>query len=153
MIFKQQHGFSLLESLIALVVLSVGILGLVRLQVFIDKKADYALTSLEALSLAELKLEHYRTRSTNSAATSTLWFDGTELADNGSGVTENDLAVSGSSYTFARQTVINDAIMLPPPSVSAAAKTITVSVGWQDRWGEVHSIDLNTMLSRYSEFD
>ncbi len=151
MTFNKQKGFSLLESLIALIVLSVGVLGLVRLQTFVDQKADYALNSLEALSLIESKLELYRTRSSNSAATNTIFFDGVSMA--AGTYTEPSLSLSGSNYTFERKTTIADSLLIPPDDVSAAAKTITVNVTWDDLWGQNNTISMATMVSRYSEFD
>nr|WP_087024285.1 prepilin-type N-terminal cleavage/methylation domain-containing protein [Thaumasiovibrio subtropicus] len=148
---NKQKGFSLLESLISLIVLSVGILGLIRLQTFVDQKADYALNSLEALALAESQLELYRTRSSNSSATNTLYFDGASMAANT--YPESNISVSGSEYTFDRTTTIANSIFIPPANVSAAAKTITVEVEWTDRWANTNTISMATMVSRYSEFD
>ncbi|WP_318407749.1 type IV pilus modification PilV family protein [Photobacterium leiognathi] len=147
---SNQKGFSLLESLIALAVLSVGVLGLVKLQIYIDRKADYALNSLEALQLAENKLEFFRTRANVSGGTNTLYFDDPILAEGSYSV--EDIAVSGSSYTFKRSWIIEDKMKLSGAS-SADAKMITVDVQWNDHWGNSSNVALKTLFSRYSEFD
>ncbi|MGF1828938.1 prepilin-type N-terminal cleavage/methylation domain-containing protein [Photobacterium angustum] len=147
---SNQKGFSLLESLIALVVLSVGVLGLVKLQIYIDRKADFALNSLEALQLAEDKLEFFRARANISGGTNTLYFDDPILAD-GSYPIEN-IVVSGSSYTFKRSWEIEDK-MKPSGATNADAKVIAVDVQWVDRWGNTSNVALKTLFSRYSEFD
>ncbi|EPW6561022.1 type IV pilin, partial [Vibrio vulnificus] len=38
-------------------------------------------------------------------------------------------------------------------SVSGALKTIEIKTTWTDRLGDSHSIELKTMISKYSEFD
>ncbi|WEM41801.1 prepilin-type N-terminal cleavage/methylation domain-containing protein [Photobacterium sp. DA100] len=147
---SKQKGFSLLEAVISLAVLSVGGLGLVRMQSYLERKADYALNSLEAIALAESKLDHYRTRSTISGAIGTVLFDGASMA---AGMyPENGLSVSGSAYSFNRKVFITDAILLPG-ATSAAAKTIKVKIDWTDRWGTPHAIEFKTMVSRFSEFN
>jgi len=72
MIFNSK-GFSLIEVLISLVVLSVGVLGLVKMQTYMEVKSENALHSIDALHLAEQKLELFRTRS-QSAATGTILY-------------------------------------------------------------------------------
>ncbi|MGR5470770.1 type IV pilus modification PilV family protein, partial [Vibrio astriarenae] len=70
MISKQQ-GFSLIEILISFLLLGVGALGLTKLQIYMERKSDYAIQSMEALRLAENQLEWFRTRGA-SAALSTI---------------------------------------------------------------------------------
>ena len=68
-------GFSLLEVLISIAVLSIGILGLVKMQTFMEVKAENALKSIDALYLTETKIENYLKRvnlSKESAALSNL---------------------------------------------------------------------------------
>lgn len=146
---SNQKGFSLLESLIALVVLSVGVLGLVKLQIYIDRKADFALNSLEALQLAEDMLEFFRARANVSGGTNTLYFVPPILAD-GNYPIEN-IVVSGSSYTFKRSWEIEDK-MKPSGSTNADAKVIAVEVQWVDRWGNTSNVALKTLFSRHSDF-
>lgn len=142
---SKHNGFSLLDSLIALVVLSVGVIGLVKLQVYIDRRADFALNSIEALRLAEDKLEFFRASSANSAGTGTIWFDGPQFNSD-----DDTASVSGSSYTFNRKWVIEDKLSL---SGVAGAKLMHVTVDWVDRWNNTSKVELETMVSRYSEFD
>lgn len=50
---NKQSGFSLIEVMISFVLIGVGALGLVKLQAYIEQRADYAMHSIEALNLAE----------------------------------------------------------------------------------------------------
>lgn len=64
---NKQSGFSLIEVMISFVLIGVGALGLVKLQAYIEQRADYAMHSIEALNLAEQKLEWFRSRGASSA--------------------------------------------------------------------------------------
>ncbi|EGQ7693798.1 type IV pilin [Vibrio vulnificus] len=133
---NKQCGFSLLEVMISFVLIGVGALGLVKLQAYVEQKADYAIHSIEALNLAEQKLEWFRTRgATASSAIAVANFDG-------------DIAAGSSAhppYTLTWS--------VPATALSGALKTVRVQTTWQDRFGKTHLVELNTMISKYSEFD
>ncbi len=133
---SKQNGFSLLEVLIAFLLLGVGALGLTKLNVYLERESEYAIKSIEALRLAENKLEWFRTRGA-SAATSAM------------PVADFDSIATGSSAvgTYILQWQV------PAATVSGSLKTIAVTASWQDRLGQTQSVQLKTMLSRYSEFD
>lgn len=135
---SKQQGFNLIEVLISFLLIGVGALGLVKLQVYVEQKADFAVHSVEALHLAEKKLEWFRTRGA-SGALSTITpanFD-------------SDL-VTGSDASHPIYTLN---WVVASPSLSGALKTIEIETHWQGRLGENESITLTTMISKYSEFD
>ncbi len=133
---SKQKGFSLLEILIAFLLLGVGALGLTKLNVYLERESEYAIKSIEALRLADNKLEWFRTRGASAASSAIP-------------VADFDSIATGTStdgiYTLNWQ--------VPAATVSGSLKTITVTTSWQDRLGETQSVQLKTMLSRYSEFD
>lgn len=135
---NKQLGFSLIEVMISFVLIGVGALGLVKLQAYIEQRADYAMHSIEALNLAEQKLEWFRTRGASSAlpTMSAANFD-TNI------VSGND--VSHPLYTLSWS--------VPAATLSGALKTIHIEALWQDRHGETQSVELKTMISKHSEFD
>jgi type IV pilus assembly protein PilV len=63
---SKSKGFSLIEVLISFVVLTVGVLGLVKLQTYMEVKSENALITIDALYLAEEKLEYFQFRARNS---------------------------------------------------------------------------------------
>lgn len=133
----KQKGFSLIEVLISFLLIGVGSLGLIKLQTYVEQKSDFAIHSVEALHLAENKLEWFRTRGASAALSSITPADfSTDIVD-------------GLDHTHAQYkldwTVAN--------SLSGALKTIQITSSWEDRFGNSQAIELQTMISKYSEFD
>ena len=138
---KTITGFSLLEVVIALGVLSVGVLGLVKMQAYMEVKAENALKTLDALHIAEAQMEFYQTRASNiSGATGLIAF--ASMAESTNCLQS---MVSGTDYRLTC-----DANTL---SLSDALRTINVSVSWDDRRGVSQAVSLKTAISKYSEFD
>ena len=141
MIYKTAKGFSLLEVVIALGVLSVGVLGLVKMQAYMEVKAENALKTLDALHIAEAQMEFYQTRASNiSGAIGLISF--VSMAESTNCLQS---MVRGTDYTLTC-----DADTL---SLSDALRTIDVSVSWADRRGVSQAVSLKTAISKYSEFD
>lgn len=149
MIYKNS-GFSLLEVLISFLLIGVASLGLVKLQVYAEQKSDHAIQSVEALHLAERQMEFYRTRALNvSGAVGLIPFEELNQSSYCLNIASSDplSGLSGSAYSMTCEvTNVSGAL-------SGALKNITVTVAWQDRMSQTQSITLDTMLSKYSEFD
>ncbi|HIF9462320.1 TPA: type IV pilus modification PilV family protein [Photobacterium damselae] len=148
------QGFSLLEVVITLAVLSVGVLGLVKMQAYMEVKAENALKTLDALHIAEAQMEYYQTRVSNvSGATGLISFS--ELA-------EDDPVTSKLKHCLSPELTVGTVFELDCEVVNAsgglsalssALKTIEVKVSWSDRHGVSQAVSLKTVLSKYSEFD
>ncbi|BBL88000.1 pilus assembly protein PilV [Vibrio rotiferianus] len=135
MIFNQR-GVGMLEVLFSVMLIAGGVLSLIKLQVYMEKESEYALNSLEALQLAEEKLEWFRTRGASSASSDIVVadFDADIIAGNS----------TNGSYTVQWE-------LLPAPI--ANLKVVKVEATWLDRAGDTQGVELQTMISRYSEFD
>ena len=131
---SKMKGFSLLEVLISITVLSIGILGLVKMQAFMEVKAENALKSIDALYLSETTLENYLTR---NASGSSITFDSITSTSAATGIFGIEISVISS----------------PISSISNALKIVTVTTSWDDRHGHSRAVELKTAISRYSEFD
>lgn len=132
----KQSGFSLIEVLISFLLIGTASLGLLKLQVSIEQQADYAKHSIRALNLAEQKLEWFRTRGASAAASTMPIADFDSIATGSAAV---------GAYTLEWQ--------VPAATVSGSLKTIVITSSWENRLGQTQSVELKTMLSRYSEFD
>ncbi|KAB0463709.1 MULTISPECIES: type IV pilus modification PilV family protein [Vibrio] len=133
----RQKGFNLIEVLISFLLIGVGALGLIKLQTYVEQKSDFAIQSVEALHLAENKLEGFRTRGASAALSS---------------ITPTDFItdiVDGEDHTHVKYQLD----WTVTSRLSGALKTIQMTSSWQDRFGEDQSITLDTMISKYSEFD
>ena len=131
----KQKGFSLLEVVIAFLLVGIGVLGLTKLQVYLERQSDYASESVSALRLAESQLELFRTRGASSAISSIA-------------ITDFDSITSGTQVSGAYTVEWT----VSPPIVSGSLKSITVTTSWIDRVGDNQSLQLESMISSYSEF-
>ncbi|MGR5095152.1 type IV pilus modification PilV family protein [Vibrio maritimus] len=134
---SNQRGFSLIEVMIAMCLVGVGALGLVKMQTFIEQRSDYAYSSIQALGLAEAKLEWFRTRGANSADSSMV-------------VADFDADITDGSELRAPYLL---AWTVPTITMDGNVKTVVVNVSWSDRLGQSQNLSLTTQISRFSEFD
>ncbi len=119
---KRQNGFTLIEVLIAIVILSVGLLGMASLtgSIILSNKLSNDLTT--ATTLSQDKMEDIRADAYGSVAS------------------ETKVACSTPYAAFQREvTVVND-------SPAAGMKTVTVKVYWGP--SDAHNVELKTILSQ-----
>ena len=150
MISKHQ-GFSLIEVLITFIILIVGIMGLVKLQTYMERQADFAENSIKALHLAESQLELFRTRSVNGANSSLSGASSTATCDD-IGYLTFDCILDGDSVSGTYTSTWTVSGLLPVSS-AYTLKSIEIETRWKSRWNESQSITLKTMISKYNEFD
>ncbi|MBY7731626.1 prepilin-type N-terminal cleavage/methylation domain-containing protein [Vibrio splendidus] len=147
---SKPQGFSLIEVLISFLLIGVASLGLVKLQVYAEQKSDFALHSVEALHFAERQMEYYRTRVSDvSGAVGLIPFSELNQANHCLNTASSDplSGLSGSAYVMTCE------VSNANGALSGALKNITVTIAWQDRMNRAQNIYLETILSKYSEFD
>ena len=134
------NGFTFVEALIALAVVSIALLALLRLQLLTIRIADRARVNSQAIFLAEGKIAEtlalgYPKPGNNSGA----------IADNGVSldwqVEVTDLSPTLQSY--------GDGARLPQLSAAAGAglRKILVDVTWKQRLGRNH-LQMTTYVAR-----
>lgn len=128
---KTERGFTLVEVLVALLVLSVGLLALAGFQAMLSRHADLARQRTEASQLAQSKLDEMR---------------GFSHIDGGSPA-YGDIA-SG----FDAPTISSNATYRREWRVEALAdqpfRRIGLQVQWTDRSGETASVALAALIAR-----
>ncbi len=143
-----QRGFSLIEVLIALVILAVGLLGLALFQTTAIKGNAIAAKWTVATELAQDKLERFRHVNWDNASiassSSTGITTGPPAQPNyanlpGGGAGDNTI-VRGTQYY--RVWYVN-----PTPSATNTFTTITVWCCWQDDSSRWHNVMLMTQRS------
>jgi type IV pilus modification protein PilV len=123
----KENGFTLIEVLIAVFILSVGLLGMASLTVGIINGNKFSNDLTTATILAQDKMEDIRR----------LGYSGTSATT--TTITENYNSIT--NYTaFKRVTVTT--VGSPAPGM----KTITVTAFWQGAVKE-HSVELKTILN------
>ena len=120
----EERGFTLIEVLIALLVLMVGMAGILSLQLTSMKATSFSRHATEASSLAEDKVEDLRTVPLNSA----------RFANGNDQVDSRGVADAAGLYT--RTWTI-------APGIETTI--ITVSVAWTERGNEPYTISMADM--------
>ena len=118
---RSERGFTLIEVLVALSIMSLGMIGILALQKAATSASGYSRRATEAAVLAEDRLEEMRTLPLSTVT------DGTDTVD-ASGVA-NDEGLFTRAWTLA---------------VADEIATITVRVQWNESDG-AHAITFRTM--------
>jgi type IV pilus modification protein PilV len=119
----QSRGVSLVEALIALLVVAVGVLGLLKFQSNSRLNSDVARQRTEALKLAQNDIEQLR--SANAAA------------DIQSANRTVALDASNATFQVAREISAS----------AAASKTVQVTVSWTDRSGAAQQVVISSLIA------
>jgi type IV pilus assembly protein PilV len=128
---KGSQGFTLIEVLIAIVILSVGLLGMAALTIGIINGTAFSKNLSTATTLAQDKME--------------------ELCEQDySGVAAETKGPLSTFPNYNREVVVDTTTypdIVGPPAQQVGMKIVTVTVSWTDRNGE-HSVPLKTILSQ-----
>jgi len=119
---RQQGGFTVVEVLIALLVLLIGMAGMLSLQLTAMKATGFSRHATEATVLVEDRLESLRTAPVSSLT------DGSDQVNAGGDVDATGL--------FARTWTITP---------GADTTTVTVSVTWQEQGADDYTITMSTL--------
>jgi type IV pilus modification protein PilV len=134
MTVRRHAGFTLIEALIAMLVLAFGLLAVAGLQTTLAHNSDVAKQRTEATRLAQAKIEDLRAFQQLPAASGIPAY-----ADIANG---NDAPATTTNTSFARTwTVTND-----PPALTQ--KLLRVSVDWVDRQGQPQNVLLSSVISK-----
>ena len=134
----RQTGFALIEALVALLVMSFGMLALSGMQMTLARSADIAKQRTEAMRLAQRKIDEYR------SFTSILAAAGHTIVWNTLPASGTEPVVTNASYTVA--TTLAGAI-------SDAMRPVSVQVSWVDRANQTQSITISSVISKSDPID
>jgi Tfp pilus assembly protein PilV len=131
----KQRGFSMIEALIALLVMSFGMLALAGMQASVSYGGDMAKQRGEAMRLAQERIEQMR--SYTGVSTGTINWNGIDAVANG---TEAGLLLNtNATYTVTSSMAGADA---------DPARAAQVSVAWTDRAGVAQTLTMSTVIAR-----
>lgn len=170
--FRTRRGFSLIEVLVAVVILSVGLLALAALQINIVRSSADAKSRSTALSLAQEKLEQareFRSRGSDQtncpATTAATWPERYSCV--GPSASPETMTVGGTTFsrtwTVGRYVFDEDAGSFASTAVGTADtalatglragtefKRIDVTVGWTDAEGDNRLVTVTDSVSASS---
>jgi Tfp pilus assembly protein PilV len=130
---ERQRGVSVLESLVAFVVLAASTVAVDQLQAQLRLAGDIARQRSEALRLGEEAMEDLRSFAVVEAASSARSY--AAIADAATAV---DAAVYPAAYRIVRR--VDDALV-------AGAKAASVTVRWDDRSGAAREVALHSFIA------
>lgn len=114
---SSQLGFTLIEALVAMVVLAFGMLAIASFQMNLSRNSDLAKQRAEATRLAQERMEELRSFAT--------------FAGYGALTAGSDTPVAGSNVTYTRSWSFPDGSTAADPR-----RVVKVAVEWTDRTGE-----------------
>ena len=134
---RRQLGTTLLEALIAMLVLSFSVLAMSRLQIHLRLSSDISRQRSEAVRLAQEDLEQLRAFSVIGAEGSARSYS--EIINTRRLIGSTTGYASNTQYELVRK--IDDAGV-------PQARAVSISVSWTDRAGGAQKVNLDSMISR-----
>jgi prepilin-type N-terminal cleavage/methylation domain-containing protein len=146
---SRQQGFSLLESMIALVIMAFGLLAIAGVGLKLARSEDVARQRGEAARLAQEKIEQFRSfTQIDAAAGVNAW------ASMGTGGSSDTIADDGVNYRT--NTVFNRSWQVLD-SATEPWRRVRISVNWTDRTNAIATpettLNFATIISKTDPFD
>lgn len=136
---RRQRGFTLLEAMIALLVVAFGMLGLASMQTQLSRSSEVAMQRSEATRLAQQQIETMRAFTTTTGTSAASW--ATLVA---SSATPQTRSVGQHAYAVSWSVGGATADKMRP---------VSVAVTWDDRAGQAQGVTLNTVISQTDPTD
>jgi len=124
-IATSQNGFTLLEVLVAIVILTIGLLGTAGLTTGVIRGNHYSKNITSATAAGQTLLESVKSSGYTNATSANF---------------PNDTVTMGG-MTFTRTTTITNS------SPAANMKTVSVTVSWTESKNTARSVNLQTILA------
>lgn len=135
---QRSRGVSLIEALLALVVMSMGMLAVVGVQATLRSNGDLSRQRAEAVRLAEEGIETWRTFTSVTAVAGQV--DYTDIVSDGPDIVTPPLA--NAEYVRTRM------VQADAPNGSPPLRTLAVTVQWTDRAGAPQQVQLFSSVAR-----
>lgn len=151
---RGQLGFSLVEVLVTLAVISIGVLGHVSFQRLVYRDTGLASTRNVAAEMAAAKLEDLRGYSQLDSELGNFAFQ--DITDNTGGILGNGTVTVGNTEFTRSWTTTNyyytTALAAPTTTVPTGSplpdfKAVTVTIGWLDVTGNAQSLNVSTHIA------
>ena len=150
---RVSRGVSLIEALVALAVMSIGLLGVMGMQATLRTTADVSRQRSEAVRLAQEKVEDLRAFGVLVAPVGSTDHDYTKIVSTVIGTPEVIAPpyCAGSTVLCANTEFRRSVTVTTPSAVQPRFKTVRVRVGWYDRVSDTaldeRSVELYTTVA------
>lgn len=132
------RGFSLIEILIALVIVSTGLIAVAQFQGISLKETNMSQQRIQAVTFGEEQLEELRATVVDGTTFSSLAAaNDTDGGDTGGG--------NEGNTTFTRSWTVS--------STPSGSKQVNMAVSWQDRENKTQIVNLSTVISKTTTRD
>lgn len=139
---RRSRGFSILEALVALLVVSFGLLALTAVTMKLAHAEDVARQRGEATRLAQEKIEQLRGFTQITTASGVTSWNGLAAGSD----TQGDSVAYAANTTFNRSWTLGGA-------TTDTMRTVSVTVSWTDRANATQTISLASVISRSDPTD
>lgn len=136
---QQARGVTLVEAMVALLIMSFGMLALVGLQANLRRSADVAKQRGEATKIAQVSMEGTRFFGALNAETAPA---GTTAFSDIAASSVSSAGRTDSNATFSLTRTVVSSVSLNRPLTS-----VDVNVQWDDRAGQTQSVRLSTFIA------
>lgn len=138
---SRQRGITLLEALVALVVLSLGLLGIAKLNAYLVATAGESKARMEALAFAEQKVEDLRNQLVENESTTQ------DYASMVSSLTTDCTTGAPASQKDTRTGVLASYTRVWCKLGTAMDTQVQVSVFWNDRTNAQQTVTLQSVIA------
>lgn len=149
-------GFTLVEALVALVVMAFGMLALAGFQASVSNASDTAKQRAEAVRLAQQKIEELRAfQQTASDGAGTIWNYADDVVSSAApeDISKASLDVYNTANAYTRQWWVTTADGATAAGTTDAQKWIRVAVSWVDRKNQTQTVTLQSVIARSDPAD
>ena len=142
---RPQRGFAILEALVAMLIMTIGVLSLAAMQTTINRYSSEAKLRSDATRLAEQKIEALRSF---TGIASTIIGQGATSATalNWNALASGADVVSSTNAAYTRTWTLSGATTDP-------MRGIQVAMAWTNRAGESQSLTLSSVISQTDPAD
>jgi type IV pilus modification protein PilV len=135
---RAQAGFTIIEALVALMILTFGLLAVSGMQLTLSSNGDISKQRTEAIRLAQEKIEYLRSYSQVTSATLSTTLAYANLASGSDSITTN--AVFSRSWSVSG-------------TATATLKPILLTMSWADRTGTTQTLTVSSVISQSNPYD
>jgi type IV pilus modification protein PilV len=144
---RRQRGFTLIEALVALLVMAFGMLAIAGMQATLSRASEVAKQRSEAVRLAQMKIEQLRSFEQITADAGKVDYASDVVS--GNDTFSPTVGAYATNTSFDRVwTVTRDGVNAPAADGSDPQKWVSVVVTWNDRTGQQQRVQLTTVISR-----